>query len=150
MKTKSVSIVVLCLLVLGLAACVKKRPLEETGAVREESVREEQPAPGKPAGPSPRAQASLELTDQGRRHIEAGEADNAIRVLEQAISLHPSNGQSYYYLAEAWLMKGFAAEARQFNRLAESHLTGDRHWEKLATRQAERILQQEQKIKKSR
>ena len=150
MKIKSVSIVVLCLLVFGLAACVKKRPLEKPGAVRQESVREEQPAPEKPAGPSPRALASLELTDQGRRHIEAGEADSAIRVLEQAISLHPGNGQSYYYLAEAWLMKGFAGEARQFNRLAETHLTGDEHWEKMVARQAERIVQLEQKIKKSR
>ena len=150
MKTKSVGILALSLFVFILAACVKERPAGDTGALREEAARQEQPAPEKPAGPSPRALASLELTDQGRRHIEAGEADSAIRVLEQAISLHPGNGQNYYYLAEAWLMKGFAAEARQFNGLAESHLTGDEHWEKLLTRQAERILQLEQKIKKSR
>jgi tetratricopeptide (TPR) repeat protein len=150
MKTKSVGIVALCLFVGGLAACVKDRPVEETGVIREETGRPEQPAPEKPASPSPRAMAALELTDQGRRHIEAGEADSAIRVLEQAISLHPGNGQNYYYLAEAWLMKGFAAEARQFNRLAESHLADDRHWEKRVTGQAERILQLEQKIKKTR
>ena len=149
MKVK-LTIIGIGLLVFGLAACVKKRPVAESGAVREESAREEQPVPAKPAGPSPRALASLELTDQGRRHIEAGDADSAIRVLEQAISLHPGNGQNYYYLAEAWLIKGFTREARQFNRLAESHLTDDRHWEKQVTLQAERILQLEQKIKKSR
>ena len=150
MKTKLVVILALCLLVLGLGGCVKERPVEDTGAVPEETVRQEQPETGKPADPSPRALASLELTDQGRRHIEAGEADSAIRVLEQAISLHPGNGQNYYYLAEAWLMKGFAEKARQFNQLAGSHLTGDKDWEKLVNRQAERIVQLEQKIKKSR
>ena len=145
-----ICISVVFLLALGLAACVKERPVEETGAIRDEIAGEKQPQSQKPAGPSPRALASLKLTDQGRRHIETGEADSAIRVLEQAISLNPGNGQNYYYLSEAWLMKGFAAEARQFNGLAESHLTGDRDWEKLVTRQAERITKLEEKIKKSR
>ena len=138
------------LFVVALAGCVKDRPVEETGAIRDEVAGEKQPESQKPAGPSPRALASLELTEQGRRHIETGEADSAIRALEQAISLNPGNGQNYYYLSEAWLMKGFAAEARQFNRLAESHLTDDKDWEKLVNRQAERITQLEEKIKKSR
>lgn len=150
MKTKLPVILALCLLVLGLGGCVKERPVEDAGAVPEQTVRQGQPETGKPADPSPRALASLALTDQGRRHIEAGQADSAIRVLEQAISLHPGNGQNYYYLAEAWLMKGFAEKARQFNHLAESRLTGDEHWEKSVNRQAERIVQLEQKIKKSR
>ena len=147
---KSICIAALCLLVIGLAACVKDRPVGETGATREEIAGEKQPEPQKPAGPSPRALASLKLTDQGRRHIETGETDSAIRVLEQAISLNPGNGQNYYYLSEAWLMKGFAAKARQFNHLAKSHLTDDRDWEKLVSRQAERITQLEEKIKKTR
>jgi tetratricopeptide (TPR) repeat protein len=150
MQIKLFGILALCLLVLGTAACVKERPVEGPGTVREEKARLEQPLPEKPTGPGPRAMASLELTAQGRRYIEAGEADRAIRALEQAISLNPGNGQSYYYLAESWLIKGFAGKARQFNRLAESHLAEDRHWEKLVTRQAERILQLEQKIKKAR
>ena len=70
--------------------------------------------------------------------------------MEQAISLNPGNGQNYYYLSEAWLLKGFAAEARQFNRLAKSHLTDDKDWEKLVNRQAERITLLEEKVKKSR
>ena len=149
-NTRIICISVVCLLVIGLVACVKDRPVEETGAIRDEIADEKQPQPQKPAGPSPRALASLKLTDQGRRHIETGEADSAIRVLEQAISLNPGNGQNYYYLSEAWLMKGFTAKARQFNRLAKSHLTDDKDWENLVTRQAERITQLEEKIKKSR
>ena len=145
-----ICISVVCLFVMALVGCVKDRPVGETGATREEIAGEKQPEPQKPAGPSPRALASLKLTDQGRRHIETGEADSAIRVLEQAITLNPGNGQNYYYLSEAWLMKGFAEKARQFNRLAESHLTDDKDWEKLVTRQAERITRLEEKIKKSR
>jgi len=150
MTNRLFCITALCLLGLGLAACVRQRPVEEIGSAREEVAGEESQAPEKPAGPSPRALASLKLTDQGRRLIEAGKTDSAIRVLEQAISLDPGNGQNYYYLSEAWLMKGFAAEARPFNRLAESHLKGDKDWEKLVTRQAERIAKLEEKIKKSR
>ena len=150
MKTRTVSIAAACLLILGLAGCVKERPADETVAVREEISREEQKEHQAPDQPSPRVLASLKLTDQGRRYVDAGDADRAIRVLEQAISLNPNSGQNYYYLSEAWLLKGFAAEARQFNGLAESHLTGDKDWEKLVTRQAERIIRLEEKIKKSR
>ena len=149
-KNRTVSIAAACLLILGLVACVKDRPADETVAVREEISRKEQKEDQEPDQPSPRVLASLKLTDQGRRYVDAGDAGRAIRVLEQAISLNPNNGQNYYYLSEAWLMKGFAAEARQFNGLAESHLAGDKDWEKLVTRQAERILKLEEKIKKSR
>jgi hypothetical protein len=146
-KNRAIAAITACLLIMGPAGCVKHRPDDETGVVREEITREEPP---EPAEPSPRVLASLKLTDQGRRLVEAGETEKAIRVLEQAISLNPNNGQNYYYLSEAWLMKGFASEARQFNGLAESHLTGDVDWEKRVTRQAERITTLEEKIKKSR
>ena len=149
-KNKFVSILAVCLFLVGLAGCVKDRPAEEPAAAAEEIDGEEQQAPRETDQPSPRVLASLKLTDQGRRLVEAGQTDNAIRVLEQAISLNPNNGQNYYYLSEAWLMKGFAAEARQFNGLAESHLTGDKDWEKLVARQAERIRKLEDKIKKYR
>ncbi len=139
-----------CLLSLLLGGCVKEISVEETVAAPEEITSEEPEQPEEPARPSPRALASLKLTDQGRRLIDAGQADNAIRVLEQAISLNPTNGQNYYYLSESWLMKGFTSKAREFNYLAESHLKGDQDWDKRVTRQAERILELEEKIKKSR
>jgi len=148
--SRSICITVLCLLSIGLAGCIKPTPVDVPVESREKASYKEPEQPDVPAAPSPRALASLKLTDQGRRLIEAGKSDNAIQVLEQAISLNPNNGQNYYYLSEAWLVKGFAAEARPFNRLAESHLAGDKEWEKLVTRQAERILTLEEKIKKSR
>lgn len=149
-KNRTANIAVACLLILGMAGCVKGRPVDETAEAREEISRKEQKAQLKSEQPSPRVLASLKLTDQGRRRIDAGQADNAIRVLEQAISLNPNNGQNYYYLSEAWLMKGFTAKARQFNHLAESHLAADNDWEKLVARQARRIAKLEDKIKKSR
>ena len=149
-KNKTVSILAACLFIVGLSGCVKDRPAEKSAVAAAEMDRDERQAPGETDQPSPRVLASLKLTDQGRRLVEAGQADKAIRVLEQSISLNPVNGQNYYYLAEAWLMKGFAAEARQFNDLAESHLTGDKDWEKLVARQAARITKLEEKIKKSR
>ena len=149
-KNKTFSILAACLIIFGLAGCIKDRPADEPAAAAEEIDREEKQAPPETDQPSPRVLASLKLTDQGRRLVEAGQTDRAIRVLEQAISLNPNNGQNYYYLSEAWLMKGFAAEARQFNGLAESHLTGNQEWDKLVARQAERIAKLEDKIKKSR
>jgi tetratricopeptide (TPR) repeat protein len=150
MTSKTICIVVFCLLSIGLPGCVKERPVEKPGAVPEKIAREEPEQPAESARPSPRALASLKLTDQGRRLIEAGEADKAIQVLEQAISLNPTSGRNYYYLSEAWLLKGFAPEARGFNDLAESHLKGDQDWEKRVARQAERIVKLEEKIKKAR
>jgi predicted Zn-dependent protease len=92
---------------------------------------------------NPRAVASLQLTEQGRRLVEVRQPDRAIRVLEQAVSLHPTNGLNYYYLAEAWLMKGFADQAKEFNHLAEIHLKEDHQWMIRVGRQADRIAELE-------
>ena len=65
--------------------------------------------------------------------------DQAIRLLEQAISLDPDNGRCYYYLAEAWLQKGNFSEAGQFNSLAENYLKKDKGWKTRVANQADRI-----------
>jgi len=85
--------------------------------------------------------ASLKLTDQGRELLEKGRLDDAIRILEQAINLNSSNGQNYYYLAEAWILKGVLRQASEFNRLAEQYLRGDQAWEDRVLKQRERILE---------
>ena len=133
MATKWLSIIIASLFAFALAGCVKDRP----GQVPPPDA--EQVEPDEPTEPDPRAVASLQLTEQGRRLLEAGKSDQAIRVLEQAISLDPDNGQNYYYLAEAWLMKGVASEAKEFNDLAEIHLKEDTAWMKRVARQANRI-----------
>ena len=95
-----------------------------------------------PAKPSPRALASLQLTEQGRQFLESGDPDDAIRMLEQALNLDPANGQNYYYMSEAWLMKGNVSQAAEFNRLAAIYLEDDDKW-------LYQVIQQRERIKRS-
>jgi hypothetical protein len=122
---------------IAVLGCMRAMPSEKPTAP-EESIQ-----PEEPAKPNPRIIASLQLTEQGRRLLESGEPDSAIRVLEQAISLHPTNGQNYYYLAEAWLMKDVTSEAKKFNRLADMHLKADKRWIERVADQTNRIAELE-------
>jgi predicted Zn-dependent protease len=88
---------------------------------------------------SPRAVASLRLTEQARMLLESGNVDDAITTLERAMNVNPSNGQNYYYLAEAWLTKGNLSQAREFNRLAAMYLRDDPDWMNRVNAQQERI-----------
>jgi predicted Zn-dependent protease len=74
------------------------------------------------------ALAALALSEKGQAYLRDGKPDEAIRVLERAINLHPRNGENYYYLAEAWLLKGNAAQAKEFNHLAAIHTATDPEW----------------------
>jgi len=87
----------------------------------------------------PREKASFQLTEEGRQLLEEDKPDQAIRLLEQAISLNPDNGQCYYYLAEAWLQKGNLTQARQFNSLAKNYLKNEKGWNALVANQADKI-----------
>jgi tetratricopeptide (TPR) repeat protein len=90
-------------------------------------------------GDSPRALASLRLTEQARMLLESGKIDDAITTLERAMNLNPSNGQNYYYLAEAWLKKRNPSQAREFNRLAAMYLGEEPEWMNRVNDQKERI-----------
>ena len=137
MKTRHIQIVLLVLLPALLSGCPK--PILK-GAPSEI----EEPAPAEEAtAENPRVVAALQLTDQGRRLLENGQPDKAIRALEQAVGLDPTNGQNYYYLSEAWLMKESAAQAREFNHLAEIHLKEDSAWMIRVAQQADRIAELE-------
>ena len=92
--------------------------------------------------PGPRALASLGLTEQGRLLLERGNPDDAISMLERAVSLNPTNGINYFYLSEAWLMKGDTLQADEFNRLATIYLREDSEWIAKAREQEQRILRQ--------
>ncbi len=137
MPIKAIHIIGVLLLAALLAGCPKPMlegyPSESDQITVSEEVSEE----------NPRALASLQLTEQGRRLVEERQPDRAIRALEQAVSLHPTNGRNYYYLAEAWLMKGFADQAKEFNQLAEIHLKEDPQWMIRVGRQADRIAELE-------
>lgn len=93
----------------------------------------------RPKEPSPRAVASLRLTERARGFIAMNQADEAIRTLERAINLNPGNGMNYYYLAEAWIMKRNRTQAAEFNRLAVIYLKESSEWRTRLAKQAERI-----------
>ena len=137
MGIKFIKIILFVAVAAWRAACPKP-PLQEVHVEGEEPTSVEETIKE-----NPRAVASLQLTDQGRRLIEEHKPDKAIRVLEQAVSLHPTNGHNYYYLSEAWLMKGSAAQAKEFNNLAEIHLKEDNEWMIRVTNQADRIAELE-------
>jgi predicted Zn-dependent protease len=126
----------LCLVLSGCATTAptpQKQPSPSAPEVKKE--KKEQPE----AKPRPRELASLHLTEQGRTFLEEGRYDDAISVLERAVSLSASNGKNYYYLAEAWLRKGNGTQAREWNRLAEMYLAGDQEWLRRVYNQRERI-----------
>ena len=135
MKTRPIQIVALVLLAVLLAGCpkpiLKWEPAEAEETTPSEAAAEE----------NPRAAAALQLTGQGRRLLEERKPDKAIHALEQAVSLDPTNGQNYYYLSEAWLMKGSATQAKEFNHLAEIHLKEDSEWMIRVAQQADRIAE---------
>ncbi|MEN8779888.1 MAG: hypothetical protein ABF292_02175 [Desulfobacterales bacterium] len=106
------------------------------------------PAPlpaGKPSVPqTPKPEnaqvlAAEALVEQGRQFLAQGAPDAAIRVLERSVALDSNSGQNYYYLAEAWLVKQNAHQAREFNRLADMHLGRDPDWKNRIDRQNDRI-----------
>jgi predicted Zn-dependent protease len=85
--------------------------------------------------------ASLELITQGQALLREGRLDQAISVLERAMSMDPQNGKSYYYLAEAWLCKGVTTQAREFNQLAGLYLGNRPEWKGKIVDQRRRIEQ---------
>jgi tetratricopeptide (TPR) repeat protein len=87
----------------------------------------------------PRVLASLQITGHGKALLEQNKPDDAIRTLERAISLDPANGLNYYYLADAWIIKGNFKQAEEFNRLAHIYINDDVKWKPLVIEQRERI-----------
>lgn len=144
---------VLGIIVFFLSACIPvmapRRPVRRAPAppapapaptYSEPSPQKPSPAETPPREPTPRAVASLTLAEQGRMLIQEKRADDAIRTLERAMNLYPKNGEVYYYLAEAWLLKGNVAQATEYNRLAGIYLSKNPQWGPKVERQRKTIL----------
>lgn len=128
MEAKKIRLWVLyfiCFVLSGCAAVAPSPPRQPARAPSDGRIEEKE---SREAKPRPRELASLHLTEQGQVLLESGKIDEAIGVLERAVSIYPSNGKNYYYLAEAWLRKGNAAQAREWNRLAGMYLAEDSEW----------------------
>jgi len=88
---------------------------------------------------TPSALASLRLTEQASLLIDSKKPDEAIRTLEKSLNINPVNGRSYYFLAEAWIIKGNKKQAIEFNRMAEIYLGEDTIWRPKVLDQKQRI-----------
>lgn len=129
----------------AVSAPEKAEPVKEpapepvTPAPQAPAPRSTVPSTGQPDKSSPRTVASLRLTEQARLLIESKRPDDAISILEKAMNIDTSNGQNYYLLAEAWIMKGNKTQAFEFNRMAGIYLNDDTSWKTKVRQQKERI-----------
>ena len=149
----TMALALICLSGWTLGGC--PRPVELPPPTTVEPRPEAPPAddirPPADAGPSEaeaarqaRRSVAEEMIRQGRRLLERGQTDAAIRVLERAAAMEPAAGQPYFYLAEAWYQKQDVGRAREFNALAERSLGGDPQWARRIGRQLDRIDELEQ------
>lgn len=75
-----------------------------------------------------REQVAAALTDEGRRLLDSGRVDGAIRIFEQAVSQSPHYGPAYFYLAEAWMDKNNGPQAKAFHDQAVLYLQSRPEW----------------------
>jgi len=80
------------------------------------------------ASTQPRRAASLRLTEEGRKLIEAGAPAKGLPRLEQSIAIDSSNAYSYFYLAKAHHKLGRHKESLNFLDVAESRLSAEAYW----------------------
>lgn len=77
----------------------------------------------------PRRAASLRLTDEGRKLLDAGSPAKALNRLERTIVIDSTNPYGYFYLAKAQHQLGHYQESLNFLDVAESRLSSsDRFW----------------------
>jgi tetratricopeptide repeat protein len=116
-----------------------KEPGQQPGAI-------EAPAPEAPAalpppladdssllakitpGVTPQRAASLRLTDEGSKLLDAGEPAKALARLERTIAIDATNPYGYFYLAKAQYRLGHYQESLNFLGVAESRLGGEPFW----------------------
>ena len=79
-------------------------------------------------GTSPQRAASLRLTEEGRKILDAGDPAKALTRLEKTIVIDSTNPYGYFYLAKAQYRLGHLRESLNFLDIAESRLSGEPFW----------------------
>ena len=74
-------------------------------------------------GTSPQRAASLRLTEEGKKLLEAGDAPKALSRLEKTIVIDSTNPYGYFYLAKTHYRLGRYKESLSFLEVAESRLS---------------------------
>ena len=80
------------------------------------------------SAPTPARAASLRITEQQRIELEKGHTDDAVRELEHAVSIDPSNSYAYFYLGRAYVARKGYAQALTFFKRAEIGLASNSAW----------------------
>ena len=79
-------------------------------------------------GIPPQRAASLRLTEEGRKLIDAGAPAKGLQRLEQSITIDSTNPYGYFYLAKAHHKLGRYKESLNFLDVAESRLAAEPYW----------------------
>lgn len=79
-------------------------------------------------GTPPQRAASLRLTDEGRKILDAGEPGKALTRLEKTIVIDSTNPYAYFYLAKAQYRLGRFRESLNFLDIAESRIGNEPFW----------------------
>jgi tetratricopeptide (TPR) repeat protein len=79
-------------------------------------------------GTSPQRAASLRLTEEGRKILDAGEPGKALSRLEKTIVIDSTNPYGYFYLAKAQFRLGHYQESLNFLNVAESRVGSETFW----------------------
>lgn len=79
-------------------------------------------------GVSPQRAASLRLTDEGSKLLDAGEPAKALARFERTIVIDSTNAYGYFYLAKAHYRLGRYGESLNFLAVAESRLSAEPFW----------------------
>jgi predicted Zn-dependent protease len=79
-------------------------------------------------GTAPQRAASLRLTEDGRKLLDAGDAAKALTRLEKTIVVDSTNAYGYFYLAKAQHQLGRYKESLSFLEVAESRFSGEPFW----------------------
>jgi hypothetical protein len=79
-------------------------------------------------GTSPQRAASLRLTEEGRKLLDAGDPNRALSRFEKTIAIDSTNPYGYFYLAKTHYRLGRYKESLNFLDVAESRLNGEPFW----------------------
>src|ERR1043166_2574719 len=79
-------------------------------------------------GTAPQRAASLRLTEEGRKLLEAGDPQRALSRLEKTIVIDSTNAYGYFYLAKTQYKLGRFKQSLNFLDVAESRLSAEPFW----------------------
>jgi hypothetical protein len=79
-------------------------------------------------GTLPQRAASLRLTEEGRKLLDAGDPNRALARFEKTIVIDSTNPYGYFYLAKTHYRLGRYRESLAFLDVAESRLSGEPFW----------------------